>query len=386
MHAAGFDMETCVNKHMDLISMLSHLWDIIPYTIAREHVYGHQDDLRDRVLTILEWLNCEMDYKAKMIAIEQIDRRRNCRFSSTQLGFGTIKCHGSMVISHIQKSLYDRITHKDFIERLGEKLHIEPDLLDTRINWKAYGKARKAATLSTQTFITKWLSNTAATGVIMVNRKQRKHSNCPICNEPDEDIMHVMTCRSPSASELRETQLQELQLWLRSRHTDPTITSFVIKGLRSWFRDPYGDEPLHYCPDPSTFRALTSQLDLGWFALLCGYITNDMTNEQHKYFQNSRRKTHGNTWAKQLSLKLWAITYNLWKHRNQILHETDAVHSLSGMEVLRASIIAEYNIGQDELPMPYSPFFYQPLILLLRKSHTYLKRWFMTIRAGREPV
>ena len=218
----------------------------------------------------------------------------------------------------------------------------------------------------------------------MVNRKQRKHSNCPICNEPDEDIMHVMTCRSPSASELRETQLQELQLWLRSRHTDPTITSFVIKGLRSWFRDPYGDEPLHYCPDPSTFRALTSQLDLGWVALLCGYITNDMTNEQHKYFQNSRRKTHGNTWAKQLSLKLWAITYNLWKHRNQILHETDAVHSLSGMEVLRASIIAEYNIGQDELPMPYSPFFYQPLILLLRKSHTYLKRWFMTIRAGRE--
>ena len=187
----------------------------------------------------------------------------------------------------------------------------------------------------------------------MVNRKQRKHSNCPICNEPDEDIMHVMTCRSQSASELRETQLQELQLWLRSRHTDPTIISFVIKGLRSWFRDPYGDKPLHYCPDPSTFRALTSQLELGWFAFLCGYITTDLTNAQHKYFQNSRRKTHGNTWAKQLSLKLWAITYNLWKHRNQILHETDAVHALSGMDVLRASIIAEYNIGQDELPMPY---------------------------------
>ena len=93
--------------------------------------------------------------------------------------------------------------------------------------------------------------------------------------------------------------------------------------------NPYVDEPLHYCPDPSTFRALTSQLDLGWFALLYGYITTDMTNAQH-----NRRKTHGNTWAKQLSLKLWAITYNLWKHRNQILHETDAVHSLSGIVTL----------------------------------------------------
>ena len=60
------------------------------------------------------------------------------------------------------------------------------------------------------------------------------------------------------------------------------------------------------------------------------------------------------------------------------------MHQLSGMEILKQSITAEYNLGQDELPRPYSPFFYQPLLLLLRKSHTYLKRWFMTVRAGRE--
>ena len=146
-----------------------------------------------------------------------------------------------------------------------------------------------------------------------------------------------------------------------------------------------GDEPLHQCPNPSTFKALTTQLELGWFALLCRYITSDLSNAQHKYFRNTHRKKHdGNTWAKQLSIKLWAITFNLWKHRNQILHETDAVHALSGMNILHSSITAEYNLGQDELPMPYSPFFYQPLIQLLRKSHTYLKRWYMTVRAGRE--
>ena len=176
-----------------------------------------------------------------------------------------MKCNGTLVTSHIQTSLYNRIVHQGFVERLGEKLEIDPALLESSINWKAYGKARKAVPLSSQTFITKWLSNTAATGVI--NRQQRKHSNCPICNEPDEDIMHVMTCRSVSASELRETQLQELQVWLRSRNTDPFITTFLIKGIRSWFRDPYGDEPLHRCPHPRTFNALTQQLELGWFAL-----------------------------------------------------------------------------------------------------------------------
>ena len=84
-------------------------------------------------------------------------------------------------------------------------------------------------------------------------------------------------------------------------------------------------------------------------------------------------------------MKLWAMTFKIYKHRNQILHDTEAVHSLSGMAtLLKQSITAEYNLGQDELPMTYSPFFYQPLLLLLRKSHTYLKRWFMTVRAGRE--
>ena len=49
--------------------------------------------------------------------------------------------------------------------------------------------------------------------------------------------------------DLRETQLKELQLWLRSRNTDPSILSSLIKGIRFWFRDPYGDEPNHHCPD-----------------------------------------------------------------------------------------------------------------------------------------
>ena len=198
------------DKHMDMVSMLSQLWENIPYTIAREHVYGHQDDQDEHELTILEQLNCRMDDKAKRIAQAQIDRRRQHRFPSTHLGFGTVKCHGSLVTTHIQKSLYDRITHKGFVERLGDKLDIDPGILETSINWKAYGKARKAAPLSTHTFITKWLGNTAATGDIMLKRQRRKHSICPICNEPDEDIMHVMTCRSPSASELRERQYSPL--------------------------------------------------------------------------------------------------------------------------------------------------------------------------------
>lgn len=40
---------------------------------------------------------------------------------------------------------------------------------------------------------------------------------------------------SALASEVCETQLQELQVWLRSYNTDPSITAFLITGMRSWF-------------------------------------------------------------------------------------------------------------------------------------------------------
>ena len=125
-----------------------------------EHVYGYQDEQVDRELTILEELNCKMDEKTKAIAQLQIDSCRRYRVPSTHLGQGTVKCNGTLVTLHIQTSLYNRI--QGFMERVGEKLEIDPALLESSINWKAYGKARKAVPLSSQTFITKWLSKTPA--------------------------------------------------------------------------------------------------------------------------------------------------------------------------------------------------------------------------------
>ena len=44
-------------KSVDLTSMISELWSKSTFTISKEHVYGHQDDL-GRNLTQLEALNC----------------------------------------------------------------------------------------------------------------------------------------------------------------------------------------------------------------------------------------------------------------------------------------------------------------------------------------
>ena len=183
------------------MSILSRLWKSLPIDLKREHVHGHMDKLI-RDLTVPEWLNCWMDSKAKAVAWYHMStNQRRGPFRPTSLGLGTITVHGSRIKSHVQKSIYHVITHRSFVKRLSETLEVPQQLLDASISWSSFGKARKHSRISTAAFVTKWLSNTAATGVIMVARKQRLCSNCPLCDQADEDVLHVLTCQSTSASE-----------------------------------------------------------------------------------------------------------------------------------------------------------------------------------------
>ena len=370
-------------KHVDLISILSSIWNQIPFVPIKQHVYGHQDDT-DRPLTVPEILNCRMDQKAKDIAQHTISSPRQRVFKPSQLGLGTITIKNQRVTSNVQNTLYNTILHEAFVHRIHKSTGVDHEILLKKIHWTSYGKARKSCALTLATFITKLISNSLPTNITMVARKQRIHSYCPICKNQEEDILHMLTCPDPTASNMRETLLQDLKLWLVSSKTDPDVTRFLITGLRSWFVDPFGDEPLHTTTDQTTFNALTEQLTIGWFNLLCGYITSDIVNIQHRYFQTISSRRHGASWATQLSHKLWTLTFSIWKFRNASLHETDTIHHVHGLTHLHQAIVSECALGQSDLPRPYAPFFYLPASTLLKKSTQYLKRWFATVRSGRE--
>ena len=54
------------------------------------------------------------------------------------------------------------------------------------------------------------------------------------------------------------------------------------EDLLSWFVDPDGFEPIHLTSDETSFVAITSQLEFGWFALPFGYLSNDLVQLQHQ--------------------------------------------------------------------------------------------------------
>ena len=51
--------------------------------------------------------------------------------------------------------------------------------------------------------------------------------------------------------------------------------------------------------------------------------------------------------------KDWSIIPKLWKHHNDVLHNAEAIHLISGLNSLKYAIISEYTFWQDILPGVY---------------------------------
>ena len=351
------------------------------------HVYGHQNDT-GRQLTNLEKLNCDRDSDAKMFARSNIEVNvPPTPHSSSDLGFGTITCGSTLVTSNIQSSLYKTVTHTNMLKWLSCHGEDSCDLTSVKVDWKSFMTARKEVTLQTKLFITKWLSGDTATGKVMCRRKQRNTSFCPRCGQDNEHILHVITCPSTEATQLRKKLLSDLDLWFKTRYTHPSITHFFKIGLQKWFTDQgyfWRADSEMFSDDNDTNCALSSQLKLSWYYMLCGMLNEKFVLLQQNFYHEISSKRSAKRWATDLTKQLWNILHALWLQRNEALHKEASIYKLSRVAILKTSITTEYNYGLDSLPQIYSSYFHLPLPNLLNKQPKFLIRWFLLIRSARE--
>ena len=316
-------------KHQDLISLICYLWDRCQFTPVPVHVYAHQDTSSSCILSTNASLNCEMDEFAKDIVLSAI----SSGFSTpptftTSLGFGTITCNSTTICHSVQRGLYTSIMHELFVSRLCLLFESTKDDLQRIVSWDCLQLARNLARFGLLRFISKFLSGDIATGRVMKRRKHRFSSECPICGATDEYILHLLTC--PSASTMRSSLLTKFSVWLLSVDTEPSIITFFIDGLTAWFRFPTSILVFH-SSDNLLDTGFSSQLQMGIDPLLCGYIsTHLLAAQKHHYIElGSKRTAH--RWGTNVISRLWNIIYQIWWHRNNILHQHDKLNILSGL-------------------------------------------------------
>ena len=205
-------------KHIDMISIISDLWDQSPFSPLREHVYGHQDASLEP-LTMLAKLNNKMDLMAKRIAVEHMESNAELQVVPTSMGIGTIICGDELISSRVQQSLYNCILHSKLVKWYSKTLDIPLSILKEHVSWNVFEKARHEGRPGLNTFMTKWISGDTATGRVMRMRKRISHSNCPRCNTPDEHTTHVLQCQTEDTCNMRIDALTEFRIWLQSVHT-----------------------------------------------------------------------------------------------------------------------------------------------------------------------
>jgi len=195
----------------------------------------------------------------------------------------------------------------------------------------------------------------------MHRRQESDSPSCPICMTEDESLLHILTCSDSRSAELRVTLLLEVHEWLIAELTCPWIREFLFHGLRSWFDNPEGREPqLHW--HAAFTPSAQSQLSLGW------YFHDLLVQLQHRFYKAKNSRKTGISWARKVTLKLWNIMYQIWIHLNSILHETDAIHQVSGLAKLQYAITTKHSRGPGHLHHVYNSYFSTPLQSLLTST------------------
>jgi hypothetical protein len=160
---------------------------------------------------------------------------------------------------------------------------------------------------------------------------------------------------------VRDAICSYLQAW-RLGDTLPPVQDFAaIFGLRA---------------------AIEAQSSLGWQALLEGCVASDWAAIQQKYYEWIGSRRSGRRWVSMLIRKLWEVAWDLWEHRNGIVHAR-AVNS-GQLRLTLASIQHQLSLGSVHLARADLPHFNKGHDVLESDQPELQVAWLNNVIAARE--
>jgi len=95
--------------------------------------------------------------------------------------------------------------------------------------------------------------------------------------------------------------------------SDPILTEELVNRLQAW------------CPGstaPGSTTASQQQGILGWDVALDGWLSIEWRAQQETYWSSWQWKKSSKRWVSELIKKLWNVSWDMWDHRNGILHSS----------------------------------------------------------------
>jgi Reverse transcriptase (RNA-dependent DNA polymerase) len=334
---------------------------------AFQHVKGHQDS-RGGELDFLATLNVRMDLLAKLRreqdeltpAIPQCSILPNERWQ--------VATSINKLCRDFDEGIYDFISHQT-MKSYWTHNHDDTNRHFDSVDWDGIHTAIKQLPVHRQHWISKHVVGECGVNVVMLQRKEKKSDACKRCGDV-ETTTHVWKCKHVEAEQIWHKALVDLEQFLVQNNTDPVLSQSIILNLRRWY---YDTPPIQQQNDSYTIQ----QNNIGWDFFIEGWLGLHWRASQARFLLSIQSKMSVRRWVGALILKLWAIAWDLWEHRNGVEHEHDRqdLH-IQLNDQIRAEV-DNYNI--DEYPDMAYMFRMEEMDKIYDSSIGYKKSWLRNV-------
>ena len=162
----------------------------------------------------------------------------------------------------------------------------------------------------------------------------------------------------------------------------PHLVEVLCSSITSWRNNtPYAVIPRHY--DARVLEAINDQHILGWGRLFYGIWSTFWISLQQEHFQSLGSMKSAEIWIATVQHKLWLLAFNMWDHRNKVLHNTR--HSIFPHEMVAidSEIMQEMQLGNANLPQSQRYLFQGTAQEKLRWTISMKIQWLISTRRSR---
>ena len=185
-------------------------------------------------------------------------------------------------------------------------------------NWDVFFGLHRQMSSGRQIWTTKFMAGLLPT---MKNLKRRGHSDeaqCPICGGL-EDNFHLLQCPGDMIKDIYDDHYLRIEAYLKNT-TNPELRTSILHLISSLR---HGNT--HHNNDTCDLTAPYQQeFGVGMRSFLAGLWPRTWTDQQQQYIKaNTGRDKGGNMWLTRLVILLQELIYEIWRFRNDTLHNKE---------------------------------------------------------------
>jgi hypothetical protein len=283
------------------------------------HVKGHQSG---EDLDIYEQLNEEMDSACKKWW-KDTESTRIPKQQLIQDEPWPVYIDGTKVTSQLHNTLIKwcqrRKAQAYWNRKLGNKACED-------IDWDVVARVNKAIGPAKQRWLAKHATGICGVRKMMHQMGKSTSAVCPRCDEV-ETAEHVWRCQNQEANEIWQNGLQEISQWM-NQSASSEVAEKIVASLNAW-----RDSTAMPERDEETAAVCKRQFRIGWRQFFEAKPAKGWTEIYRETARSPVTEAQGLRWLVALHVKLINVVWDLWSHRNGVLHDSECRLAESQLDV-----------------------------------------------------